>query len=206
MPRDSQATKTRLLDEAERLFASRGIYAVTNREITEAAGQRNVSALNYHFGSRDQLLGAVLMRRGQVLDARRDELGADLDEHATTGQLVGVLVQVYADCLRTPWGPAYVRIVDQLRAGLGEWRSGAAKVDVHLQRILSILEDRPDDVPLEIRRHRLVAMMMLMTGLTAARAQRLADGTEPDLDHDAFLTSLTDMLVAVLSAPATLSV
>ena len=43
----------RLLREAERLFARRGLYQVKVREIIEAAGQRNVSALNYHFGSRE---------------------------------------------------------------------------------------------------------------------------------------------------------
>ena len=53
MPRDATATNERLLREAERLFARRGLYQVTVREITEAAGQRNVSALNYHFGSRE---------------------------------------------------------------------------------------------------------------------------------------------------------
>ena len=35
MPRDSTATKERLLREAERLFARRGLYQVTVREITE---------------------------------------------------------------------------------------------------------------------------------------------------------------------------
>ncbi len=61
MPRDSTATKERLLREAERLFARRGLYQVTVREITEAAEQRNVSALSYHFGSREGLLDAILV-------------------------------------------------------------------------------------------------------------------------------------------------
>lgn len=46
MPRDGTATKARLLREAERLFARRGVWQITVREITQAAGQRNVSALS----------------------------------------------------------------------------------------------------------------------------------------------------------------
>lgn len=201
MPRDSTDTKTRLLDEAERLFAARGIWAVTNREITEAAEQRNVSALNYHFGSRNELLGAVLVRRGAELDKRRGDLVHDLEPDASTRLLVTMLAEVYAGSLHDEWGRDYVRIVDQLRAGLTHWRTGPSGGDVHLQEVLEILEERPPGVDPVIRRQRLVAMMMLMTGMTAARAQHLADGRDPALDHSAFVESLTDMLVGVLEAP-----
>ena len=197
MPRDGSETRTALLDEAERLFAERGVWAVTNREITEAAGQKNVSALNYHFGSRLALLGAVLARRGDQLEAGRAERLALLGDDATTRALVHVLVSVYAGALTDAAGRNYVRVVDQLRAGLTDWRRGAAAGDVHLQRTLSILEERPDAKP-EIRSQRLVAMMMLMVGMTAARAQAIADEVEPDLSHDEFVESLTDILVAVL--------
>ncbi len=199
MPRDSTDTKLRLLDEAERLFAERGIWTVTNREITEAAGQRNVSALNYHFGSRGQLLGSVLARRGQELDAVRAAGLETLDQGSPTRDLVALLVEVYAGSLLTEEGRDYVRIVDQLRAGLVDWRTGAAAGDEHLQWVLSVLEARPA-AKAEVQRQRLVAMMMLMTGMAAARAQHLADGHTLDLDHQAFVESLTDMLVGILEA------
>ena len=63
MPRDSTDTKTRLLNHAEKMFAEDGVFAVTNRQITEAAGQKNESALNYHFGTRNELIIALLSRR-----------------------------------------------------------------------------------------------------------------------------------------------
>ena len=201
MPRDSSDTNTRLLDESERLFASRGVYAVTNREITEAAEQKNVSALNYHFGSRAELLGAVLSRRGAELERRRAELSVGLGEDSETRELVALLVQVYASCLESPWGRDYVRVVDQLRAGLTDWRTGASADDGHLQMVLDILEGRPADVSIEVRRQRLVAMMMLMTGLVAARAQHIADNKALDLPHDHFVETLTDILVGILTAP-----
>lgn len=197
MPRDASDTKTALLDQAERLFAERGVWAVTNREITEAAGQKNVSALNYHFGSRSGLLAAVLARRGHELEAARAEMLAELPGGATTRDLVHVLVTVYAGALGSSAGLDYVRIVDQLRSGLADWRTGPASDDVHLQETLSALEARPDAPP-EIRSQRLVAMMMLMVGMTAARAQAIADGLDLDMAHERFVASLTDILVAVL--------
>ena len=45
MPRDSTDTKTRLLNHAEKMFAEDGVFAVTNRQITEAAGQK----MNQHL-------------------------------------------------------------------------------------------------------------------------------------------------------------
>ncbi|GIR38116.1 MAG: hypothetical protein CM15mP49_35010 [Actinomycetota bacterium] len=53
------------------MFAEDGVFAVTNRQITEAAGQKNESALNYHFGTRNELIITLLTRRNKDLDAIR---------------------------------------------------------------------------------------------------------------------------------------
>jgi len=54
-------SKRKLLDAAEQLFADKGFEAVSVRDITQLA-KTNVAAVNYHFGSRDALLGLVMMR------------------------------------------------------------------------------------------------------------------------------------------------
>ena len=56
------ATRNRVLDVAEQLFAERGLHAVSIRDITRAAGV-NLGAINYHFGSKERLIGAVFERR-----------------------------------------------------------------------------------------------------------------------------------------------
>ncbi len=55
-------TKERILDAAEELFANRGFAATSLRAITGAAGV-NLAAVNYHFGTKEELLCAVVVRR-----------------------------------------------------------------------------------------------------------------------------------------------
>ena len=53
--------KRKLLDAAEQLFAENGFEAVSVRHIIQLA-KTNVAAVNYHFGSRDDLLSLAMMR------------------------------------------------------------------------------------------------------------------------------------------------
>lgn len=70
-------TRERLIETAERLFATEGVYGVSLREIVRASGARNVTALQYHFGDRHGLLRAVLERhRAEVESARHALLDA----------------------------------------------------------------------------------------------------------------------------------
>ena len=64
-------TRDRLLDAAETLFAAEGFGAVTTRAILRAAGQRNESALHYHFGGRQGLIEALHERRMDQLAGHR---------------------------------------------------------------------------------------------------------------------------------------
>jgi len=63
-------TKTRLLDEAERLFAAKGMEACSIRDIVSAAGA-NLGAVTYHFGSKRGLIHAVIDRRLRPLNEER---------------------------------------------------------------------------------------------------------------------------------------
>ena len=66
-------TKHRILDAAERLYVEHGADGVSLRPVTAAAAA-NVAAVNYHFGSRENLLRAMLERRLDPLNAERDRL------------------------------------------------------------------------------------------------------------------------------------
>jgi AcrR family transcriptional regulator len=77
-------TQKKILDAAERLFANKGIDAVSLREINAAAGV-SPSVLHYHFGGRDALINALLERRFPVLGAAR---AAMLDRPERAGHVV----------------------------------------------------------------------------------------------------------------------
>jgi AcrR family transcriptional regulator len=59
--RGTESGRDAIMDAAERLFAERGIDAVSLRTINTEAGY-SVAALHYHFGTRDGLVRALLER------------------------------------------------------------------------------------------------------------------------------------------------
>ncbi|MBX2847762.1 MAG: TetR/AcrR family transcriptional regulator [Acidiferrobacterales bacterium] len=72
----SEEIREKLLDTAELLFAQRGFFGVSIRDITELAGVRSAS-INYHFESKKNLFMEVVDRRIEPLAAARlDALSA----------------------------------------------------------------------------------------------------------------------------------
>ena len=68
MPTD--LTRTAILGAAERLYADRGFADVTLRDIVAAAGV-NLAAVNYHFGSKDELIAELFVTRGLATNRER---------------------------------------------------------------------------------------------------------------------------------------
>jgi AcrR family transcriptional regulator len=81
-------SKERILYEAEALFAERGFYAVTVREITRAA-RCNLAAVNYHFGNKQNLYMEVFKSlwkpRAKRILARFDSILSSCDEVTLEG-------------------------------------------------------------------------------------------------------------------------
>src|ERR1700710_2380841 len=66
----SDLTRTSILDAAERLYADRGFADVTLRDIVAAAGV-NLAAVNYHFGSKDELIAELFVTRSLATNRER---------------------------------------------------------------------------------------------------------------------------------------
>ena len=64
------STKQRILGAAEELFARHGFAGASLRQVT-AAAQVNLAAVNYHFGSKENLINEVFRRRLDGLNAQR---------------------------------------------------------------------------------------------------------------------------------------
>lgn len=63
-------TKQRILDTAERLIAERGYAATSLRHIISEAGV-NLAAVHYHFGSKEDLLDELILRKAAAVNAER---------------------------------------------------------------------------------------------------------------------------------------
>jgi AcrR family transcriptional regulator len=134
-----------LLDAAEELFARRGIDGVSLREIASAAGQRNNSAVSYHFRDKQGLIDALIVdRMGRVEDARAQLVAraGDLEELGV-GELLTLLWQPVIDLGQAKAVNWYIhfRFTGQLRSasanGATEFYSDAHPASRRLHRELS---------------------------------------------------------------------
>jgi AcrR family transcriptional regulator len=75
-------TKKRILDSAEKLFTQQGFYATSLRMLTKEAGV-NLAAVNYHFGSKEELIKAVIGRRMLPLNKMRLERLQNIKDSAS---------------------------------------------------------------------------------------------------------------------------
>ena len=94
-------TKELILDAAEQLIAEKGIDAVSLRAIT-AAADVNLAAVNYHFGSKEALVGRVFARRIEPINQERLRLLDEAENRAADGPLPleEVLYALYAPAIR----------------------------------------------------------------------------------------------------------
>ena len=193
-----QRTRERLIETAERLFASEGVNGVSLRRIVRDSGARNVTALQYHFGDRKGLLRAVLERHHREVEAARHALldAYEAGERQGVRALAAALVRPLAAKLAQPGGRAYLQILGELvnrpepvigRASMNDpadstyrWRSLTAP----------LLEE--DATRLH---RRFVAVRFTMVEL----ARRARSG--PHLDDRLFVSHLIDLVTALLLAP-----
>ena len=94
MRKDTVETRRRIIDTAEQLFAERGVESVSLVEIAKASGQKNRSALQYHFTNKEGLLNAVLDKHAENISVSRRLMLDALDERGDYGlyELVEALV------------------------------------------------------------------------------------------------------------------
>lgn len=106
-------TKDRILGAAESLFAQQGFAGTSLREVTSRADV-NIAAVNYHFGSKENLINEVFRRRLDELSDRR--LGAlQTAREQSPGDLHAVLAAfiepALALSLDRQGGSAFVRVL-----------------------------------------------------------------------------------------------
>ena len=83
----TEMTRHALMRAAEKLIAERGIENVSIRDIVTTAGQKNESALQYHFDNRQGLINALKTQRNDEVEGQRSELLQQLLAQSTTPTL-----------------------------------------------------------------------------------------------------------------------
>ena len=196
----SELTRIRLIETAEQLFAERGIEAVSLRDVCAAAGQRNHSAAQYHFGNRAGLVRAVFDHRMGIVNARRHALlavTADDDTAAIVAAVVRPLTSVVAET--NGWYGRFLHRVqwdDTVRDVLAE-----APALAGYGQAVRLLGRRMADLPADVRAHRAELVGTMVIGTVAAWEWRRQRGQRA-LPVDELDADLITTLVAVVHAPA----
>jgi AcrR family transcriptional regulator len=201
-------TQELLIDAAERLFAEHGFDGVTLKQITAEAGQRNASALQYHFGSKVELVRAIVARRMPALNERRNHLLDEVEASGRAGDLravVEALVRPLAElCDERDEGQHWIRFLAQAwsnpRSGLGDvvrsdFNTGVVRGGLMAAALMG-------ELPPEVLRQRLTLLpgQVLHSFVDADRLLQ-ANGKARRGVSPFFFHGLLDMIVAELTAP-----
>lgn len=204
----SDATREALLTVAERLFAEQGVFAVSNRQVSEAAGQGNNTAVNYHFGTKTDLILAIAARHGRQIERHRTELIKEFEGSTNVRDWVTCLVRPSTSHLAALGVPSwYARFNAQiltdpnLRVLVYDegWQASPS-----FQKLMSGLGGAVSDLPIDLRRSRFDMGRHVMVHMCAERELSLSrQGTEGSPTWDEFAIDLIDGVVGLWQAPVT---
>lgn len=137
--RRGDTTRLSILNAAERCFGENGFDGVSLRTITEMAGV-DLALVNYHFGSKDNLLHEVIARRARIVHEERVR-ALELARHeagARSPSVEAIVVAFLEPLLR--------RLVDD-DAGWRHYCNLASQLDV-LPKFIALTSDVLDPTAL----------------------------------------------------------
>ena len=201
------ATRELILATAERMFAERGLHEVSNRQISEAAGQGNNTAVGYHFGTKTDLIRAILQKHSVQIEQRRAELIAEAGDSQDLRVWVSCLVRPSTDYMATLGIPSWLaRFNAQLMNDpvLRQPLVDDMLTSQSMQAIIAALDRILANLPLEVRGERgsMTRLLMLQMCAEYERALALGEPTNRATWHE-MATGLIDGIVGVWTAPVT---
>lgn len=201
------ATREAILTAAERLFAEHGVYVVSNRQVSEAAGQGNNAAVGYHFGAKADLVRAVARRHTARVEA--------LQERALSAAAGSTDVRDWVDCLVRPvtghlaelgsptW---YARFCAQVMTdpALHEILVEESLTSPALRQAVEGLNRTLPELPAEVRAERGQMVRLLLLHTCAEQERAVAEGTPTArATWGEVATGLADAIVGLWLAPVT---
>ncbi|WP_051919136.1 TetR/AcrR family transcriptional regulator [Prescottella defluvii] len=195
-----------MIEVAERMFAEQGIDGVSMRDIASAAGQKNNSAVQYHFGGRDGLILEVFRRRMGVVNANRTEYLARLDAEGRghdVRALVEAVVLPLADYLRSAGTESYyAQFIARVSPSLDFSSPDLAEVTEASREVSSRLKRALTHLPRRVAAARTGLMLNMAISALAMFEQRGASRSSvANSSFDEIVAHLIDMSVGALEAP-----
>jgi AcrR family transcriptional regulator len=201
------ATRELILTTAERMFAERGVHEVSNRQISEAAGQGNNTAVGYHFGTKVDLVRAIVRKHSEPIEARRKELVAEVEGSTEVRDWVACLVRPATDHMAGLGNPTWLaRFNAQLMNDpvLREVQIEESLTSPTLRQILDGLNVCLGDLPFPVRMERGDMARHLIVQMCAEYERALAEGTATArATWQEMADGLVDGIVGLWTAPVT---
>ena len=205
----NESTSERIIRTATRLFAEHGMDHVSLRQINVEAGQKNASALHYHFGSRLALIEAIFETHMRPLNVRREKMMDIVEQEGRSGNLhalIAVKLFPLMDYLTDRSdGRYYVSFLSQALSNPdvqcrqivgGKLDGGLERVVAH---VLAALPHLPASV-VKARFRMLTAFIThALTDFLRYQAEFPEKQNSDDLEN--YFGMLIDMEVSALSAP-----
>ncbi|MEV1082738.1 TetR family transcriptional regulator [Streptomyces sp. NPDC050211] len=201
------ATRELILTAAERLFAERGVYAVSNRQVSEAAGQGNNAAVGYHFGTKADLIRAIVRKHDGRIEEIRSRLLAQIGDSTDVRDWVDCLVRPVPEHLAALGSPTwYARFCAQVMTdpALYEIMIEESLGSPTLRQVIDGLRRCLPDLPADVRAERGDMARHLILHVSAERERALAENVStPRANWNDAATGLTDAVVGIWLAPVT---
>jgi len=207
----ASSTQEAILVAAERLFAEHGVFAVSNRQVSEAAGQGNNAAVGYHFGTKADLVRAIEEKHRGPIEQLREHMVAKLDSKeahvAGMRDWVACLVCPLTEHLEALGNPTwYARFAAQAMTDPA-YHDIVVKDALSSPSLVQVIDGISaclSDLPAAVRFERNIMASNLLMHTCADLERALAAGTSvPRPSWRAAATGLIDAVVGLWLAPVT---
>jgi AcrR family transcriptional regulator len=210
--RTERATSTQeaILAAAERLYAEHGMFAVSNRQVSEAAGQGNNAAVGYHFGTKADLVRAIEQKHREPVEQLREQMVAEVGQSAAMRDWVGCLVRPLTEhlaVLGSDGSPTwYARFAAQAMTDPAYYNIVVkdALSSPSLVQVIDGINRCLPNLPTDVRYERNIMARNLLIHTCADLERSLAAGASlPRPSWRAAATGLIDAIVGLWLAPVT---
>ncbi|MBX5485661.1 hypothetical protein MHAS_02623 [Mycolicibacterium hassiacum DSM 44199] len=207
--RTERASNTReaILSAAERLFAEHGVYAVSNRQVSEAAGQGNNAAVGYHFGTKTDLVRAIEQKHRVPIERLLTRMVAEIGDSTNLRDWIGCLVRSLTEHLDQLGNPTwYARFAAQALADPAYQKIVVkdAMGSPALQQVVDGITRCLPDLPMTVVTERNIMARNLLMHTCADFERAFAEGTAaPRTSWSSVASGLIDAIVGLWTAPVT---